>query len=399
MNRRLYINRFTASFADYGLMFLIPLLVFQTTGNAALSGLAFSAEYFVKVLSGPFVGLMVDRFHLIRLLTGTNIVRALACFSCAILSLVDLSLGGIVFLALVNGFGFTVHFMAQETLLTELVDRRRFPLVQAKVQQLEQLALVSSPILLAVVIELAPASLSFALVGVLFLVAHVLLKWGVFAIELATPPDAQRNLLDQIKENVTVGQQYLLRSKPLQKVVASTFLINLIYGTLLAIGAVAVTGQFERSAQDFAWLQTSGAVAAIGVLFIVSRVALRFTPTQLGFCAFCMMSLGGVLSGMASGYYGFVLGAILVLSFDGVFNVYIRTRRMEIIERKDFGKAIGLLMIVNNLSKPLSGLFVFWLANWFSVTQILLIVTLVTVFFTLGFRLFSVTQESVASTA
>jgi MFS family permease len=397
MNRLLYLNRFLTSFADYGLMFLIPLVVFQSTGDAALSGLAFSIEYLVKVLFGPATGLLVDRYPLIKLIAGANALRVLASAMSALLISWFPTFTVIVSLAVINGIGFTINFMSQETLLTELVEEKYFAKIQAKVQSLEQVALVTAPLLFAVLLGAMGTAYSLGVVSLLFLASTLSLGIGSAHLALGIPPDHGTSWRLQFISNLKVGQRYLVQSRPLQKIVASTFLINLIYGTLLATGAVVVTGMFEQTAADFAGLQTAGAVMAIIILSLIAKYSTRFTPTELGFMAFIMMSLGGVIVGITHQFWLYGIGFVLILSFDGVFNVYIRTRRMEIIARKDFGKAIGLLMIVNNLSKPLSGFIVYVLTPWLSVTQIILVATLITVISTLSFKLFSTKEQSVTA--
>lgn len=387
MNAALYLNRFMTSFADYGLMFLIPLSVFQITDSASLAGLAFSIEYLVKVAAGPLTGSFVDRVPLVTLLNWVNGGRALTCVVCAVWLLLAPGMTPLVVLAVCNGVGYTVNFMAQETLLTDLVPKSLFSKVQAQVQSLEQVALVGSPMAAAGLLLWVSVPFLVVAISVLYAVSIALLAVGIGQRFLPPPPDHQVPLANSLKDNFRVGQAYLLRSGALRKVVASTFLINLIFATLLAIGAPVVVGVFEGTAADYAQLQAAGALAAVGVLLLLSRYSHWLTSTGWGRVSFVMMSVGGLVASLAQHYALFLLGAVLVLAFDGMFSVYIRTRRMEIIARRDYGKAMGLLMVVNNLSKPVSGLLVFALSGWLSVQQVLLLSTLMAIGCILGFRL------------
>jgi len=408
MNRFLYLNRFVTSFADFGLMFLIPLFVFQSTGSAPLAGLAFSIEYLVKVFFNPLAGLFIDRHPLVNLMSKVNIARAaisLVIGLCLLLlSLTEFKTEEvpvfvlIVILAAFNGFGFALNFMAQETLLTELISRDKFAKTQAKVQSLEQIALVTAPIIFSTALVLMPFHWLLVVIGLIFLMANLLLLRGAKSILVREPADKFLTFKERLAANLSVGQLYLLHSKPLQRIVLSTLLINVIYGTLLAIGAPAVIGLFAKDASSFATLQTTGALAAIFVLMMIVKGSHRVTPTQLGLIAFVFMTVGGLIAGLASSFIMFVAGAMLILGFDGMFNVYIRTRRMEIIARKDYGKAMGLLMVVNNVSKPLSGLLVFSLGHWFSVLQILMCATLCASALIISLRLFNTANtESVSA--
>lgn len=402
MNHALYLNRFVTSFEEFGLMFLIPLFVFQSTGSAQLTGLAFMVEYLVKVFFSPVVGLFIDRYPLVKLMSRMNRVRAmvslLVALSLMLLATAQAKMDSgldqtsifalVLVLAIVNGFGFALNFMAQETLLTELITREKFKKVQAQVQSLEQVALVTAPIVFSTALALIDFHWLLMSIAMTFVLANLLLIQGTKSVILQEPTDSSLSFKERLTANLSVGKLYLCQSKPLQRIVLSTFLINLIYGTFLAIGAPAVIGYFAKDVSSFAGLQTTGAIAAILVLMCVVRWSHRVMPTQLGFVAFVFMSTGGLIAGFASHFGMFVMGAMLILGFDGMFNVYIRTRRMEIIARKDYGKAMGLLMVVNNVSKPLSGLIVFGLSNWFSVLQILTFSTLIAIILIVSLRLF-----------
>lgn len=394
MNTYLYLNRFMTAFADYGLMFLIPLFVFQSTQSAQLAGLAFTIEYLVKVFFSPVAGSLIDRYPLIKLMSRVNLTRALVSLGTA-LSLLMLDSSNthaifalVVVLSVFNGLGFAINFMAQETLLTQLIERKHFAKVQAKIQSLEQIALVTAPIVFAAALSILAFYWVLMSLVVVFIAANFALLKGTNTISLALPSDRFLTLKQRLTANLSVGQSYLFKSKPLQRIVLSTFLLNLIYGTLLAIGAPAVIGYFEKDAANFASLQTAGALASILVLVMIVRLSDRTTPTQLGIIAFICVSLGGFIAGFATHFEVFVIGGMFVLGFDGMFNVYIRTRRMEIIPRQDYSKVMGLLMIVNNVSKPLSGLIVFSLGHWFTVLEILTFATAFASILTFSLRLF-----------
>lgn len=389
MNLSLYINRFLTAFADFGLMFLIPLYVFQTTGSAELSALVFSVEYLAKVLFGPIAGLISDRYSLVRLIAVANGSRAIMTFLAGLVLIEWPGLWPILVVALINGFGFTLNFMVQETLLTEVAPGRQFARVQARVQSLEQVALVSAPLVLAACLPWISYVGALWLTASVLLIALILLWRGCRQQSFQPPPDRWLSLPDLLRTNLRVGHAYLVRSRPLQKVVLSTLLVNLIYGTLLAIGAPAVIGLFAKTEQSFASLQSLGAVASVIVLTVIAKWSDRLSPTRWGLMAFVAMGLGGLVAGLAPSYSVFVVGALLVLGFDGSFSFYIRTRRAEIIPRQDYGKAMGLLMVVNNLSKPLSGLFVLALLPWLSVLQVLLLMSGVAIVLTVSLRLFA----------
>jgi hypothetical protein len=49
---------------------------------------------------------------------------------------------------------------------------------------------------------------------------------------------------------------------------------------------------------------------------------------------------------------------LLVIGFDKMFNVYIRSLRQKLIPPRDLGKTTGVIVMLNNLSQPLAGMLV-----------------------------------------
>ncbi|MET3479924.1 MFS family permease [Variovorax sp. 1126] len=70
---------FLSRLADQILLFLVPLVVFQVTQDVAWSGYAFAAETLPRFLSFPVCGALCDRVSPLKLLRGSQILRALVC--------------------------------------------------------------------------------------------------------------------------------------------------------------------------------------------------------------------------------------------------------------------------------------------------------------------------------
>jgi len=79
--RGFLLSLFLSRLADQVLLFLVPLVVFQSTGSVAWSGLAFAAETFPRFLSFPVCGALCDRVSPLWLLRVSQLYRALVWFS------------------------------------------------------------------------------------------------------------------------------------------------------------------------------------------------------------------------------------------------------------------------------------------------------------------------------
>ncbi len=117
-----------------------------------------------------------------------------------------------------------------------------------------------------------------------------------------------------------------------------------------------VTGIHHQSGRFYAVLQTIGAIATVLILLTIARAS--FSRKTLGLLAFLAICLGGVIAGASASPWGYALGFVLIIGFDKMFNVYIRSARQKIIPAKDYGKTTGVIILLNNLTQPLAGLLV-----------------------------------------
>ena len=65
-----------------------------------------------------------------------------------------------------------------------------------------------------------------------------------------------------------------------------------------------------------------------------------------------------MIAGVSSAPWGYALGFLLIVGFDKMFNVYIRSARQKIIPPEDYGKTTGVVILLNNMTQPLAGLLV-----------------------------------------
>ncbi len=61
-----------------------------------------------------------------------------------------------------------------------------------------------------------------------------------------------------------------------------------------------------------------------------------------------------------------------------MFNVYMRSLRQQVIPREDFGKTVGVMTLLNNLSQPIAGLLVALLAGPLGIRVIIVALGLLT---------------------
>jgi hypothetical protein len=162
----------------------------------------------------------------------------------------------------------------------------------------------------------------------------------------------------------------------LKKIITLAVGVNLIVGVTLATSAAMVIGQYSADKQAYAALQAAGAVTTIVILFVLARVVLPLRI--LGSVGYSMIAAGAFISALSQSLLGYVLGFLLIVGFDKMFNVYMRTIRQRVIPPQDFGKTVGVITLLNNLSQPLAGLLVALLAAPLGTQRVILLLAMLT---------------------
>ena len=350
-----FCSLFVARLADQILLFLVPLVVFQTTRQVSWSGLAFFIETLPRYLVFPFFGALCDRISPLRLMRVSQTVRALVCF------------GGMLAYALVGGIGWLIALsalcgvltsqglVAREVMLPQIFSTQQFQRVLAYSQLADQLGFVLGPMLAALLLGLWHWQWVVAATGVLFLSADgALLLWQrTSGFNSNRPPPGPTG---HWSLPLRIALRHVALLPGLKKVVLLAAAENLVIGVTLATSAAMVTGLHAQSNRYYAVLQTAGAVTTVLILLTIARAA--WPARTLGRVAFVSICVGGVIAGASAAPWGYALGFLLIVGFDKMFNVYIRSARQRIIPPQDFGKTTGVVILLNNLTQPFAGLLV-----------------------------------------
>jgi hypothetical protein len=208
----------------------------------------------------------------------------------------------------------------------------------------------------------------------LFLLADVgMLAWQRFSrISLETFEQHQDIWLQPVR--IAIGHIRTLAQ--LRKIITLAVGVNLIVGVTLATSAAMVIGQFSANKQSYAGLQAAGAVTTIGILLLLARVVIPLRV--LGCVSYSMIALGGLVCALTPNLGVYVLGFLLIVGFDKMFNVYMRSIRQQVIPPQDFGKTVGVITLLNNVSQPMAGLLVAVLAAPLSTQGVILLLAVLT---------------------
>ena len=355
LNARLFFaSMFSARLGDQFLLFIVPLVVYQTTESVALSGLAYAMETLPRILCYPFCGILSDRVSPIRLIRITQLGRA----AIAVLGLAGFALYSnpvwVVMISALCGVLASQGFMAREVMLPQIFATARFDRVQSLAQTVDQCSIIIGPLAAATIFGTSNWQVVVGGAAVLFMLGEAaMMVWRrINTIELIEPEVTTTPFMAPLR----VAFHHVMYLPGLRRLVILTAAINLVFGATLATSAAVVTGLFELPGNYYALLQTMGALATVSVLLLIAMTNIGIG--RLGTIGYVMVIVGGIVTALSSNYWSYALGFVLILGFDGMYAVYIRTARQRMIPARDLGKTTGVVILFNSLSLPLSGLIV-----------------------------------------
>ena len=263
--------------------------------------------------------------------------------------------------------------MAREVMLPQLFHQHRFEKVASYTQIADQLGMVLGPLVAAGLLKLWSWEYVVASSAVLFLAADgAVMVWQRLVQPVLAEPAP---VAGSWALSLQTALRHLVKRPGLLEAVLLAAAVNLVIGVTLATSAAMVTGVHGETDTYYALLQMAGAVATVIVLFAIAHLPAALAT--LGVVAYVMIFIGGLVTGLASDTHLYALGFILVVGFDKMFNVFIRTLRVRIIPRQDLGKTTGLIVMLNNLSQPLAGLLVSAFAGSFGAGMVISALSLV----------------------
>ncbi len=373
---RFMLSRMLAALGDQFMMFAVPLYILKVTGSVKWSGLAFAIEWLPRLFFLPVSGSLADRINVRNLYRFSDLGRMILILGSYLAihvfpsSSFWLLSGMMACMSILN----SLAFIGMEATLPRQLPAEDMPKAQSWLQGVDQLSQVLGPALAgaaAAFFELRSVIASGAVFfGVSFLNSLSLPKADF------TPP-APKSFQAIVVESYTRGFTILFQKKMLLQLCALTWLVNLIYGTILVVAPAIVTQRLMQPEHAFGLMQTAAGIACIMAFMAAPELVRRIGLHGVGLMAFAGMVLGAWIGSLAGNILVFGLGLSTLFAFDGMFNVYIRSLRARIIPKEDFGKVTGVIILVNNFSLPISGFVVSLTAGVMTPQENLLLMSVI----------------------
>ena len=369
-----FVSLFLSRLADQVLLFIVPLIVFQTTGSASWAGLAFFVESLPRFLAFPLCGALSDKYPPVRILHISQVYRALACvLAVALFGLFD-GIYWVVLLSAVCGVLTTQGIMAREVLMPHIFQQYSYAKTLSYSQIADQSGLVLGPLVAALMLEVWAWHWVVLGIAGLFVLADVAMRvWQRSGTVVPTVFEQHRDIWLQ---PLRIAFGHIQTLSGLKRLIALTMGVNLIIGVTLATSAAMVTGLYAASKDAYALLQAAGALVTIVILFYLARATLPLK--LLGGLSYAMIALGALITAISPNLWLYSLGFLLVIGFDKMYSVYMRSVRQKVIPVQDFGKTVGVITLLNNLPQPLAGLMIAVLAAPLGVQTVILLLAGIT---------------------
>ena len=366
-----FISLFVSRLADQILLFIVPLIVFQTTNSVSWAGLAFFVESLPRYLSFPVCGALCDKYPPVRILHISQIYRAVACVIAIALYAVFDGIYWVVILSALCGVLTTQGVMAREVLMPHIFKRYTYGKTLSYSQIADQSGLVLGPLVAALLLEFwAWHWVVIAVAGLFVLADLAMLFWQRNTnVKLQTFEQHQDVWLQPLR----IAFRHIRQLAELKKIIALAVGVNLIIGVTLATSAAMVIGQYAAGKQSYAGLQAAGALVTIAILFYLARSTLPLKV--LGSLSYCMIACGALITALSPNIWVYTLGFLLITGFDKMFNIYFRSVRQKVIPPQDFGKTVGVVSLLNNLSQPVAGLLIALLAAPLGTQTVILVLS------------------------
>jgi MFS family permease len=369
-----FVSLFLSRLADQVLLFIVPLIVFQTTQSVSWAGLAFFIESLPRFLAFPVCGAVCDKYSPVRILHISQVYRALACVLAVALYGIFDGIYWLVLLSALCGVLTTQGIMAREVLMPHVFKHYAYTKTLSYSQIADQSGLVLGPLVAALMLEVWPWHWVVLGVGALFVLADLAMLIWQRTTTVSLQSHAQHR--DIWLQPLRIAFGHIRTLAELKRVITLAVGVNLLIGVTLATSAAMVTGQYAASKDAYALLQAAGAVATIVILFYLARSSLPLKV--MGGLSYAMIAAGALIMAISPSLWGYTLGFLLVTGFDKMFNVYLRTTRQRVIPAQDFGKTVGVITLLNNLPQPLAGLMIAVLAAPIGTQPVILLLTAIT---------------------
>jgi hypothetical protein len=337
----IYAARGFALSSDQLKAFATPILTYKATGSLVVSGVAFAIEWFPRALILPFAGSLIDRFAAKNVFVLTDLLRVILTMIMFLFPqpIIIMLLSGIM--SVVNG----IAFLSFETFVARSgggVTR------QSILQTIEQIARASGPFLAGFIASVTEVKWCLAIASLGFIISLSLTL--MIRPSAAAPITTSKKPLSDLRQSVRI----LLGSQELLMLTGIAALINLVSGSTLAIMPALVLTELSLPESALGIIHGTGALLTTTLLLAMGSRG-KGAERRIAKLGLAIILSGTLLLTMPGSLLTVTLGNAGLAIGGGLWSLYSRTRRANLIPPGDLGKVLGIITMLLFVTLPISG--------------------------------------------
>lgn len=349
----LYFARLTSLMGSQILFFAIPLLIFRLTNNVVYSGLAFSLEWFARLVSFPLSGYCADRFGSKRVYFLTDLTISILCIFSILLIIFfpHLSIAVIMLLSVIAGFLSEQGYVSAESLAPKLIESKYYPKSQSILELFELLSLLCGPCLAGIFVLYFKLENLIYVAAIFYFLSAIFIK-GVEAKDYIVKTDAH------LINNLSIGFKTILNNPYLMQLVLVAMLINMLIGLVIGSAPIIVASIYHKTDHFYAILNLSAGICGTGMIILFNYMVTFLSITKIGIYTFFLVCLSCILLGFTHSYIAYLFIFAFFYGVSGLFSIFFRSERVRIIPTEILGRTIGTIIFITFLLFPLSGILI-----------------------------------------
>ncbi|MDN8539942.1 MFS transporter [Erwinia sp. BC051422] len=363
------ISRGLGALCDQFLMFAVPLAILKSTGSTSLSALSFVIEWIPRVLFFPIAGSLLQGKNFKKIFLSLDVFRCAALAAAFLLVNITGIFATLTTLMAIMSLCYVLNFVSIESIIPANVPREEYARVHSRIQTVEQFSQILGPAIAIVIYSHAHVNGILLISAALFLLSAA----NLLTLFIASPESAGVTKVKDILRSNREAFVYLFEDKKIIYLCTMTWIVNIIYGVVLAISPAVILKHFKLESGALGLMQSVAALASVLLFYLIPRLTLRFSVTLIGQLSLLIILASGLFLGLAGNYYAYVALYALLSAFDGGFSVYIRIMRSTIIPAAILSRVIGVVGMLNLLSIPVGGLAVSLLSEKTTLQNIILL--------------------------
>ncbi len=273
---------------------VLPILVFELTGSAGLTGLVFASRLIPYLLFGLIAGPVADRWNRRRLIIGGNLVEGSLAATIPVAAFLDaLTVAHVFIVALLSATAFVFSDAAVFGAVPSLVGRERLAAANGLLSMLSASADIAGPFLAGLLVATVGAANALWLDAASFIIAACVQSTIRSSFRRSDAPPARPRLRTQLG----TAFRFIQRQRTVLILIAVGFGNSIGIGIILGL-LVPWSVEVQGYEPDDARLGIVYAAVGVGSLLAGLLFARVFSPTRVRYLTPATLAFSAASSGL-----------------------------------------------------------------------------------------------------